>query len=63
MSTLTIFSNDRRKRESVMIELIRLGVHPSVRVAEVFSSPRTARLVHRFGLTLGLTLTCEQYGT
>ena len=34
-------------------ELIQLGVHPSVHVAEVFSSPRTARLVHRFGLTPG----------
>ena len=41
-----IFSNDHRKRETV---------RPSVHVAEVFSSPRrTARLVHRFGLTLGL---------
>ena len=35
-------------------ELIQFGVHPSVHVAEVFSSPSTARLVHRFGLTLGL---------
>ena len=35
-------------------ELIQLGVHPSVHVAEVFSSPGTARLVHRFGLNPGL---------
>ena len=35
-------------------ELIQLGVHPSVHVAEVFSSTRTARLVHIFGLTPGL---------
>ena len=35
-------------------ELIQLGVHPSVHVAEVFSSPRPARLVHRLGLTPGL---------
>ena len=48
-----IFSNNRRKRETVKKELIQLGVHPSVHVAEVFSSPRTARFVHRFGLTLG----------
>ena len=43
-----------RKREIVKKELIQFGVHPSVHVAEVFSSPRTARLVHRFGLTPGL---------
>ena len=49
-----IFSNDRRERETVKKELIQLGVHPSVHVAEAFSSPRTARLVHRFGLSLGL---------
>ena len=49
-----IFSNDHRKREIVKEELTQLGVHPSVHVAEVFSSPRTARLVHRFGLTPGL---------
>ena len=49
-----IFSNDHRKRETVKKELIQSGVHPSVHVAEVFSSPRTARLVHRFGLTPGL---------
>ena len=48
------FSNDHRKKETVKKELIQLGVHSSVHVAEVFSSPRTARLVHRFGLTLGL---------
>ena len=48
------FSNDRRKRETVKKELIHFGVHPSVHVAEVFSSPGTARLVHRFGLTPGL---------
>ena len=34
--------------------LIQLCVHPSVHEAEVFSSPGTARLVHRFGLTPGL---------
>ena len=44
-----IFSNDRRNREIVKKELIQLGVHPSVHVAEVFSSPGTARSVHRFG--------------
>ena len=32
-------------------ELTQLGVHPSVHVAEVFSSPGSARLVHRLGLT------------
>ena len=31
-----IFSNDHRKRETVKKELIQLGVHPSVHVAEVF---------------------------
>ena len=31
-----IFSNDRRKRETVKKELIQLGVRPSVHVAEVF---------------------------
>ena len=48
------FSNDHRKRETVKKELIQLGVHPSVHVAEVFSSPGNARHVHRFGLTPGL---------
>ena len=52
MFTLTDFLNERRKRETVKKELIQLGVHPSVHVAEVFSSLRTARFVHRFGLTL-----------
>ena len=46
-------SNDHRERETVKKELIQLGVQ-SVHVAEVFSSPGNARLVHRFGLTLGL---------
>ena len=55
MFTLTEFCNDRRKRDTVNKELIQLGVHPSVHVAEVFPSPRTARFVHRIGLTLGLT--------
>ena len=41
-------------REIAKKELRQLGVHPSVHVAEVLSSPRTARLVHRFGLILGL---------
>ena len=49
-----IFSDDHRKRETVKQQLIQPGVHPSVHVAEVFSSPRTARLVHRFGVTPGL---------
>ena len=49
-----ILSNDRRKRETVKKELIQLGVHPSVHVAEVFSRFGTARIVHRFGLTPGL---------
>ena len=53
MSTVTILSNHHRKRETLKKELIQLGVRPSVHVAEVFSSPRTARLVHRFGLTPG----------
>ena len=52
-NTDRIFSNDHRKREIVKQEFIQLGVHPSVHVAEVFSSPRTARLVHRFGLPPG----------
>ena len=43
-----IFSNDHRKRETVKRELKQLGVHPSVH--------RTARFVHRFGLTPGLVL-------
>ena len=42
------------KRETVKKELIQLGVHPSVDVAEVFSSPGKACFVHRFGLTPGL---------
>ena len=37
-------------------ELIQSVVHPSVHVAEVFSSLGTARLVHRLGLTPGLAL-------
>ena len=49
-----IVSNDHRKRETVKKELIQLGVHPSVHVAEVFSSSGNARLVHRFGITFGL---------
>ena len=49
-----IFSNDHREREIVKKELIQVGVHPSVHVAEVFSSLRIARLVHRFGLNPGL---------
>ena len=49
-----IFSNAHRRRETVKKELIQLGVHPSVHVAEVFSSPWNARCVHRFGLALGL---------
>ena len=35
-------------------ELIQLGVHPSVHVAEVISIPGTARFVHGFDLTPGL---------
>ena len=31
------FPNDHRKRETVKQEMIKLGVHPSVHVAEVFS--------------------------
>ena len=56
MSTLTDFFNDHSKREMVKKELIQLGVHPSLPVAEVFSSPRTARFVHRFGLSPGSAL-------
>ena len=33
--------------------LVQLGVHPSVHVAEVFSSLGTALFVHRSGLTPG----------
>ena len=33
---------------------MKLGVHPSVHVAEVFPSPKNARLVQRCGLTPGL---------
>ena len=40
-------------RNIVKKELIHSGVHPSVHVTEVFSSPGDARLVHRFGLTPG----------
>ena len=53
MSTLTDVSTDRRKRETMKKELVQLGVHPSVHVAEVFPSFWTARFVHRFGLTPG----------
>ena len=45
----SIFCNDHRKRETAKKELIQLGVHPSVHVAEVFSSPGNARLVYRLG--------------
>ena len=58
-----IFSNDRWKRETVKKELIQLTVHPSVHVAEVFSSPGTARFVQRFVSPLDQRLTCEQNGT
>ena len=43
MSTLTDFTHDHRKRETVKKELMQLGVHPSVHVAEVFSSPGNVR--------------------
>ena len=46
-----IVSDRSQGERNVKKELIQLGVHPSVHVAEVFSSPRNARLVHRFGLT------------
>ena len=49
------FSNDHRKRETVKKQFVQLGVHSSVPAAEVFSSPRTARLFQRFGLTPGLS--------
>ena len=45
-----ICPNDRRKRKIVKKELVQLGVHSSVHVAEVFSSRGTARFVHRFGV-------------
>ena len=35
-----IFSHGHRKRETMKKELIQSGVHPSVHMAEVFSSPR-----------------------
>ena len=37
------FCNDHRKRETVKKELMQLGVHPSVHVGEVFSSPGNVR--------------------
>ena len=58
MPTLTelFFFKDCKVREAVKKDLLQLGVHPSVHVAEVFSSPGKARFVHRFGLTPGLAL-------
>ena len=54
MSTLTECFLLIAGRETVKKELMQSGVRPSVHVAEVFSCPRTARFVHRFGLTPGL---------
>ena len=45
-----------KERDAVKKDLLQLGVHPSVHVAEVFSNPGKARFVHRFGLTPGLAL-------
>ena len=42
---------DCKEREAVKKDLVQLGVHPSVHVAEVFSHLGKARFVHRFGLT------------
>ena len=58
------FSNDRRKTEIVKKELIQLGVHPSLHVVEVFSSPRTARFLSEDLVSLlDSRLTCDQDGT
>ena len=45
-----------REREVVKKDLLQLCVHPSLHVAEVFSSPGKALFVHRFGVTPGLAL-------
>ena len=53
-----IVFKDCKVREAVnkLKDLLQLGVHPSVHVAEVVSSPGKARFVHRFGLTPGSAL-------
>ena len=46
-------SDDHKEREAVKKDLLQLGVHPSVHVAEVFSSLGKVRFVYKFGLTPG----------
>ena len=43
---------DCKEREAVKKDLLQLGVHSSVHVAEVFSKPGKTYIVHRLGLTL-----------
>ena len=57
------FLNDRRNRETVKKELIQLGVHPSVHVAEVFQAPGLHVLSTDLVSTLYWRLICEQDGT
>ena len=52
----TVLKKLQRDREAVKKDLLKFGVHPSVHVAEVFSSLGKARFVHRFGLAPGLAL-------
>ena len=40
-----------KEREAVKKDLLQLGVHPSIHVAEVFSNPGKARFDHRLGLS------------
>ena len=47
-----IVSKDCKEREAVKKDLLQLGVHSSVHVAEVFSSSGKSFFVHRFGLAL-----------
>ena len=59
-----IFSNDLRKRETVKKELIQLGAHPSVHVAEVFFQAQGVHVLSTDLVSLlDLRLFCEQDGT
>ena len=51
-----IVSKDCKEREAVRKDLLQLGVHSSVHVAEVFSDLGNWCFVHRLGPTLGLAL-------
>ena len=48
--------NDCKEREAVKKDLLHLGVHSSVHVAEVFSSSGKTCIVDRLGLARGLAL-------